>query len=202
MAVAVQPAAPAPSAPRSKSERAAVTGSRGHRPGAAAGRRGRRRGLPDPALRRRDAGGGQAASPTARWTASTSWPRASTPSSRSSSTPARSARASSSAPRAWAGSTPSRPSRSPPACGCRWSRSSATGRWTTRAPSASSTTTRWRCATSAGCWPGSIPAQEALDLAVIAYRVAEDTRIIAAVRAGRRRRLPDPLAAPGEDPAA
>src|SRR5439155_1244396 len=81
-------------------------------------------------------------SPTARWTASTSSPRASTRSSRSSSTPAPAARASSAARRAWAGCTRWRRSPSRLRCASRWWRWSATGPSTIPAPSGWSTTTR------------------------------------------------------------
>ena len=45
-------------------------------------------------------------------------------------------------------------------------------------------------------------AQEAFDTALIAYKVAEDRARHAALRDLHRRRLPDPLAAPGQDSAA
>ena len=71
---------------------------------------------------------------------------------------------------------------------------SATARSTIPAPSASSTTTRWSCATWAGCCAGSTPPRRRSTPRCIAYRVAEDRRVFLPLAISARRRLPHPLA--------
>ena len=75
---------------------------------------------------------------------------------------------------------------------------SATGRSMIPARSAWNTTTRWRSATSAGCLPGWIAPKKRWTPRLIAYRVAEDRRITRARGHQLRRRIPHPLAGPGQ----
>ena len=66
---------------------------------------------------------------------------------------------------------------------CPSSPSSATGRWTIPVRLASSTTMRWRCATWwMLTWVDT--AQEALDTALMAWRLAEDRRVLLPIAIG------------------